>query len=235
MKKLAIILLLLTTSCSSENKTNSNYISWLNAPNALFIEYNDGDFDYFGGFKKTYSTKKFAKKYLEESYSISSSKELIDAVSLLKDGQTQQMFNNQYSYINNYSSNKSKLKNLDKNKNEWLLKTYKEHGDTSILAFDLGRSYMLLSMGYLANYITYENALTYSLDIGKTIQDNFDTWSEYNESYLNGLYYISSTEEEKQIYLDFQDIDENINKNPSSPFDIKFNLNLNNELNDYLN
>ena len=48
-----------------------------------------------------------------------------------------------------------------------------------------------MSQGYAAGYCTYEEAMDQSLKAAKVAQKAFDSWDEYNQSYLYGYAYWS--------------------------------------------
>ncbi len=235
MKKIILLITtftLLLTSCLGKTKANTEFLQWLNASNSIFIEYNDGNFKYYSGFKYSKNNKKFAQNYLENAYGITNSKELIDAISVLKADSTQKSFENHYLYLENYKDfEEDKLNTVNKDKNDWVIETYETLGDNALTAYDLSRSLMLISFGYLSDYITLENAFTYSLNISKKIQSKFDNWIDFNQSYLNGVYYLSETEKDLELYYELVDIENNLSTSKKTPYNINFDINLSNSFN----
>ncbi len=234
MKKtilITTICILLLTSCFYKTKVDSDYLKWLNTSNALFIEFNKGNFKYYGGYKVNSKSKKLARNYLEKNFDIKSSVDLIDSIALLKSGNTNEMFKNHKLYLDNYEKTNISNSNLDKSKNDWVVSTYEKYGENAILGFDLSRGMMLISMGYLAEYFTEEKAMEYSLGFAKKIQNNFNSWSDFNNSYLNGLFYISTTKDEKNIYLEFVEIEKELDSDEKVSI-IDFNTNLSSEYNE---
>lgn len=60
-----------------------------------------------------------------------------------------------------------------------------------ILGWDLCRAANIVGWGYIAGYLTYEEAFVKSVEICKLIQAHFNSWEELLDSYLVGHFYWS--------------------------------------------
>ncbi|MDG9860705.1 DUF1266 domain-containing protein, partial [Acinetobacter ursingii] len=104
-----------------------------------------------------------------------------------------------------------------------------EFADQAILAWDLGRAVYLLSDFYLAGMITKEDALQRSLVICQKIQPLFNSWHDFNRSYIYGLrFWLYSTETELKLTADQNTIKiiEKLEKQAHSPFQLDWNMRL---------
>ena len=59
-------------------------------------------------------------------------------------------------------------------------------GDRGILCWDLFRMSNLVQWGYLAGYVTYPEALALLEPAAKLLRENFSSWDEAYENYLDG-------------------------------------------------
>ena len=65
------------------------------------------------------------------------------------------------------------------------------YGDGAIAAWDLSRVGTIMGFGYAAGYCTYEEALDKMLESAQKAQELFDSWEDFNRSYLYGYSYWS--------------------------------------------
>ena len=83
-----------------------------------------------------------------------------------------------------------KIKNADREKmikqEIKVLDDIEALGEKSIWAWDLMRMMMLASTGYVCGYLSYEESLDLSLIAGTKLQEIYDSWDDYMESYLFG-------------------------------------------------
>ena len=63
------------------------------------------------------------------------------------------------------------------------------YGDSAIAAWDLSRAGTIMSFGYAAGYCTYEEAMDKMLEAAVKSQELFDSWADFNQSYLYGYSY----------------------------------------------
>ncbi|MFW1911856.1 DUF1266 domain-containing protein [Acinetobacter ursingii] len=97
------------------------------------------------------------------------------------------------------------------------------------MAWDFGRAVYLLSDFYLAGMITKEDALQRSMAICQKIQQLFNSWHDFNRSYLYGFrFWLYSTETELKLTADQNTIKiiEKLEKQAHSPFQLDWNMRL---------
>ena len=69
--------------------------------------------------------------------------------------------------------------------------------------WDYSRALSLLSSGYLAGYLSKEDALNRPLDIARRVQKEFDSWDNFMASYFTGYEYWSDDEggQRQRVYM----------------------------------
>lgn len=63
------------------------------------------------------------------------------------------------------------------------------YGDGAIAAWDLSRVGTVMGFGYVAGYCTYEEAMDKTLEAAEKAQELYDSWEDFNQSYLYGYSY----------------------------------------------
>ncbi len=63
------------------------------------------------------------------------------------------------------------------------------YGDGAIAAWDLSRVGTIMGFGYAGGYCTYEEAMDKMLEAALKAQELFDSWEDFNKSYLYGYSY----------------------------------------------
>ncbi|MCM1119711.1 MAG: DUF1266 domain-containing protein [bacterium] len=63
------------------------------------------------------------------------------------------------------------------------------YGEGAIAAWDLSRVGTIMGFGYAAGYCTYEEALDKMLEAAVKSQELYDSWTDFNKSYLYGYSY----------------------------------------------
>lgn len=100
-------------------------------------------------------------------------------------------------------------------------KAYEEKGEDAISAWDYSRAVMLMSDFYYIGYYEAEEALDKSLEISLIIQEKFDSWDDFMESYLMGYEYWAeeSGDMRRMVY-------ELLLEEPDSPYRLDWNMKL---------
>lgn len=96
---------------------------------------------------------------------------------------------------------------------------FEEKGENAIAAWDYSRAMSLLGYYYLAGFYTQTDALDASYDLATFIQQEFDSWESFMESYMIGYEYWAEegSEERREIY-------EEIKAASDSPYNLDWNL-----------
>lgn len=104
-------------------------------------------------------------------------------------------------------------------------------GDNAIKAWDLSRIPTIMGLGYAAGYCTYIEALNASLEAAILAQQSFDSWEEFNQSYLYGYSFWSgeSLETPGSSAYERQQIVETLESEENGPFSVDWNLTLEKE------
>ena len=105
-----------------------------------------------------------------------------------------------------------------------MFSAYDAFGDNAIMGWDLSRAVQLCGQGYLAGYFTYEEAVEKARSVGKVIQQTFDSWEDFWDSYLLGFYWWS--EDISDLYERI-DVYEALAADPDGPFSLEWLLDLN--------
>lgn len=104
-------------------------------------------------------------------------------------------------------------------------------GENAIRAWDLSTIPTIMGMGCAAGYITYEEALDYSLEAAKLAQQSFDSWEDFNRSYLYGCSFGSgeSLEDPSSRAYERQRIVNELQEEENGPFSVDWNMKLEKE------
>lgn len=96
---------------------------------------------------------------------------------------------------------------------------YEQYGPDAAAGWDYSRAMSLLGYYYLAGYYTEEEALDQSLEAAAVIQNTFDSWDSFMESYFVGYEYWAgeSSDERRAIY-------EEIKAASDSPFQLDWGM-----------
>ena len=87
---------------------------------------------------------------------------------------------------------KLKEQNLDDGTYVSLMAAYdawSAYGDGAIAAWDLSRVGTIMGFGYASGYCTYEEAMDKMLEAAEKSQELFNSWEDFNKSYLYGYSY----------------------------------------------
>lgn len=136
---------------------------------------------------------------LSDSWGIENAADLMEMADLLMDGLHNQdalEFLRKYGGmdVTDRGSFDADLKqqNLDEGVYISLLAAYdawSAYGEGAIAAWDLSRVGTIMGFGYASGYCTYEEAMDKTLEAAEKAQELFDSWEDFNQSYLYGYSY----------------------------------------------
>lgn len=161
--------------------------------------------------------KKHMKKLLKSGWGIKNAEDLKETISwLLNEGHNKECMElyKQYKVDNESIEVKKKYK---KNKELLFTKISTNYEKQGILAWDLCRICNLAGWGFLAKYITYEEAIEISVYACKLIQENYSSWDDMMESYFLGLLYWGN---EFMVFKNRSEWYEHSKKNEDSVYNI---------------
>lgn len=133
----------------------------------------------------------WARYLLKDSWDIESREDLIDTVCTMTFYGHNAAFLNDVAMIKSLSPSEYQtvLKNaqgMDAYMFPYTKQLGEKWGDRGILCWDLFRMSNLVQWGYVAGYVTYPEALALLEPAATLLQDNFKSWDEAYENYLDG-------------------------------------------------
>lgn len=191
--------------CMGVTPRKPENILWINGTYAPLTATYGNDITIFGGSKKTNKSKASAIELLNENWSITNKQELIETIDLLRNGADNSKFIECLYGLGLYGINDEDFKILLSGYNEpeeiecikLFHNNYRKFTNNVIMGWELSRATSLCGSAYLAGYYTYDEAIFHAIDISKQIQNTFDSWDSFFQSYMCGYRYWS-----KQPMLD---------------------------------
>lgn len=134
------------------------------------------------------------REVLASGWGIENRKDLIETVCRMTVSGHNQAFLADVAWINSMSASQYRqiLRNasgMDAYMFPYTKQLGQKWGDRGILCWDLFRMSNLVQWGYTAGYITYPEALALLEPAAKLLHDNFKSWDEACENYLDGYYW----------------------------------------------
>jgi len=209
-------------------------IRWINATYAVLTHANGWDYTIYGGLPANDTSKQLQTSLLDEWWGITdvaSADDMIewliteghndgfvaDMESLEADGFGEVEPEKRVDYLlSNYEMSEATAQSYAN-----CYAAYEVNPETTMIAWDYSRAMSVLSECYLAGYYTETEALDMSLTVGELIQENFDSWESFIESYLVGYEYWAeeSSDERRALYEELKAASDN-------PYTVDFNLTL---------
>lgn len=191
----------------SPEDDSANLGAWTRAMGSVLIELNEGNAYVFGGYEKNRDNKSGAAKILKSSWGIKSKKDLLKKIrELLRTGD-RTAFREEAKDMNAMSKEKLKIamKQLSGDmlvhyqmvQHNW--KAWKKKG---LLAWDMCRISHLAQWGYIADYLTLEEAQAVMEPAIRKCRDNFNSWDEVQNNWLDG-YCLFATIDRKAANTDY--------------------------------
>ncbi|MDE6516495.1 MAG: DUF1266 domain-containing protein [Acetatifactor sp.] len=127
-----------------------------------------------------------------------------------------------------------KEQNLDDGTYISLLAAYdawSAYGDGAIAAWDLSRVGTIMGFGYASGYCTYEEAMDKMLEAAQKSQELFDSWEDFNKSYLYGYSYWAeeSLDDSGSSAAERAELVNSMESQANGPFSIEWNMELEKE------
>ncbi len=207
-------------------------IQWFNNTCAVLTAVNSWDYTMFGGLPANEASKQITQALLDNWWGVTdraSADETMDW--LLAEGH-RASFTDDMEYLEQAGAGEVPaeervdffLENFDIDVEEaenyavWY-GFYETYGDNALLGWDYSRAMSILGNYYLSGYYTEAEALDKSMEVAKMIQESFDSWDDFMESYFVGYEYWAeeSSEERRGIY-------EEMKAQADSPYNVDWNL-----------
>lgn len=187
--------------------SSSNLGLWTRAMGSVLIEINEGDPYVFGGYEKTENNKKAAAQILASSWNINNRNELLQQIQLLLKTGDRLAYRKEAKEMKAMS--RKKLKTAMKQLSGELLihyQTVQYHletwGQKGLLAWDMCRISHLVQWGYIADYLSLEEAQAMIEPAAKKLKSNFKSWDEVQNNWLDG-YCLFASIDRKASHTDY--------------------------------
>jgi hypothetical protein len=210
MKKviLSIVLIFFLTSCAGVPKTQTKGVDcvysneqkiWALATAGILTEMNRGRHDLLGGMLKNEKNTKIVKeKILKRWWGIGDRKKLFEILNWLEESGHRKRMYAEGQFLNKYDQIEFieilKRYKDDKQMHQRLYEAYwgyRAYGETSVLAWDFCRYVALCGWGYVADYISEEEAWELIMPKAQELQKNYSSWGQMADNYLHGRAYWS--------------------------------------------
>jgi len=180
-----------------QNVNQENQMIYVWSLNAILNKENTANNFIYGGEKENHTYQNDYQKALKEWWDISNRFDCKTTVEQLIAGK---MHNEQFQmeFENFFTMSETEFEQTIKNETKYkaLYQQLKDNKETlqknGIIAWDLVRASSIIAWGYNARYFNKRQAYQYSLEVGKAIQENFNSYSEMSENYLLGYFYWSN-------------------------------------------
>lgn len=144
-----------------------------------------------GGNPENNWAKRHMRKLLKSGWNINSTEDLKSSISwLFNEGHNNECME----LVKRYKEDPNAIEFIKckKELKDMLNTLSTKYENKGILAWDICRICNIAGWGFLAKYITYEEAIEVSVDACKILQKNYNSWDDMMESYFCGLYYWSN-------------------------------------------
>jgi len=191
-------------------------VKWFNACCAVIHIVSGLNPHIFGGTYKTQEIVAEQRKGLQISWGFNNKDDLMNMLPQLFDGRAVMQYREQ---VANHAS-------LSPSERMLFRQIANQGGERCLWAWDLQRLIFLCALGYISDYISWEDALDWSLKAAKKLQPLFRDWDDFMNCYLLGYCYWSGDNlndkeshaaERKRVY-------EYYKKLPNNPWMTTWNL-----------
>ncbi|MDR0441469.1 MAG: DUF1266 domain-containing protein [Candidatus Accumulibacter sp.] len=161
-----------------------DHIKWFNAVNAVSALSGEGDAELFGGDVKSPEVAVAVREALFECWEVNIRQDLLNWFEKLYAGRSAKQAQEIIDEITSEGGNPKNLNESSLHYLEWMQSKY-------AIAWDMGRMIWIASQGYLADYLSHDEAVAYCVKAGKKLQSLFNGWDEMFHHYMQGYIYWS--------------------------------------------
>ena len=232
---LCIFLSLFQISCSNKDELPESLL-WINGTHAVLTKANRGDVNRFGTVAHNRKNSEMFKTILEDSWGVTTKKELDDMIDSLTVGRHNPVFLEEAEEYGITEMSREEFEYELRGVNDREVAMYfrnmfeacQAFGENAIMGWDLSRATQLCACGYIIDFYSYDEAVDKSLAIGKIIQQHFNSWDDFYASYLYGYAYWSEDdlEDPKSDYSQRVKILKELKANSKSPLNLDWNMSL---------
>lgn len=188
---------------------SANLGQWGRAMGSVLIAMNEGDVYYFGGYEQTEGNQEAAARILKQSWNITNRVALLTQVQNLltvgdrkeyrkEAGEMKAMSKKQLRTAFQQLSGET-LTHYQMVQYNW--KNWKKKG---LLAWDMCRVSHLAQWGYVAGYLTVEEAQALIEPAARSLAENFNNWEEVQKNWLDGYALHASLNAENPAGTDLE-------------------------------
>lgn len=213
---------------------NTDTVQWFNNTCAVLTAANRWDYTLFGGAPADDNSKSMVQDLLSEWWDVTDRETAEETMDwLITEGHRVSFAEEMNTLAESGLAEVSEAERVD-----WILENfdvsedeaqnyadwfafYEQYGSDAAAGWDYSRAMSLLGYYYLAGYYTEEEALDKSLETAEVIQNTFDSWDNFMESYFVGYEYWAgeSSDDRREIY-------EEIKAASDSPFQLEWGMTL---------
>lgn len=199
--------------------------AWALGCSAMLTERNHDRHDLLGMGLRTKRNIKKRRKFLRTiGWNIENRSDLLENLRWIDTGGNRIKFIALGKYVTSLSEQAYKAF-LQDNKNDVELlnkikiakKYYQELDEKNLLGWDYGRYICLCRWGYMAGYVSEEEAWKRIMPVARELQRKFDSWEDLGRNYLIGRQFWSHKNTLRSGYL-FEDSYQRLIDMPSSPW-----------------
>lgn len=188
---------------------SSNLGQWGRAMGSVLIAINEGDVYYFGGYEQTDGNKEAAARILKQSWNITDRTELLVQIQNLLTSGSRKEYLKEAGEMKAMSKKelRTALKQLSGdtlnhyNMVQYNWKKWKKKG---LLAWDMCRVSHLAQWGYVAGYITIEEAQALIEPAAQKLVEKFDNWEDVQQNWLDGYALYAAIDAENPAGTDYE-------------------------------
>jgi hypothetical protein len=159
-------------------------VKWFNAVNAVIALSSERDPDLFGGDVKSPDVAMVSREILSKYWRVNVRQDLPDRFTELYEGNPSKDAREIMGTIRNERGNPNNRDEGLRRYLEWMQSEY-------VVAWDMGRIIWIASLGYLGDYLSYDEAIAHCVMAGKKMQSLFNSWDEMFHHYIHGYIYWS--------------------------------------------
>lgn len=215
-------------------------VRWFNTTYAVLTAANNGDLGAVGGYQKTEINIAGVRNGLKSSWDVTDKETADETLEWLLSKGHRSTFAEEMAMMEedgllelSKEEAKSTFEGMGFSAEEAacyasMLEVYKARGEHAIDAWDYCRALQLLGWYYVADYYTEGEAMDKSLEIAQMLQQQYHSWEELLESYLDGYHYwaeddqddpSSDTAQRRAVY-------EELKSGSQNPYELDWNAKL---------
>ena len=199
---------------------------WALACSALLVEAVHGRHDLLGADLRTPRNIEKTKEFLafEEGWAIENKSDLFECFKEIDRGGSRVDFEHWGTLLQTLSEQEYEMIQRQHQDDLEVLQSiriakeyYEKLGPKSIIGWDYGRYICLCRWGYMAGYLTEEQAWVEIIPVAKMLQKTFDSWEDLGRNYLIGRQFWSYENTQKEGYF-YEDAFQRLIDMKSSPW-----------------